>query len=145
MVTENRHGIVVGAQVTIATGKAEREAAVTLMEQVPRHRRATLGADKNYDTSECVQQLRAQGVTPHVAQNNTNRASAIDGRTTRHPGYEVSQRKRKRVEEFFGWLKTVAVMRQTRHRGQARVNWMFTLASAVYNLVRIRNLTAVSA
>jgi transposase len=121
VVTENRNGIVVGAQVTIATGKAERETAVTLMEQVPRHRRATLGADKNYDTSECVQQLRAQGVTPHVAQNDTNRASAIDGRTTRHAGYAVSQRKRKRVEEFFGWLKTVAVMRQTRHRGQARV------------------------
>lgn len=144
VVTENRHGLVVGAQVTIASGTAEREAAVTLLEQVPRHQRATLGADKNYDTRECVKQLRAQGVTPHVAQNNTNRASAIDGRTTRHAGYAVSQRKRKRVEEFFGWLKTVAVMRQTRQRGQARVDWMFTLASAVYNLVRIRNLMAVT-
>lgn len=144
VITENRNGIVVQAQVTIATGTAEREAAVALMEQAPRHRRATLGADKNYDTRDCVQKLRAQGVTPHVAQNDTRRASAIDGRTTRHAGYAISQQKRKRVEEFFGWLKTVAVLRQTRHRGQARVDWMFTLASAVYNLVRIRNLTAVT-
>jgi Transposase DDE domain len=84
----------------------------------------------------------ASGVTPHVAQNTTNRASAIDGRTTRHAGYAVSQQRRKRVEEIFGWLKTIGLMRKTRHRGTRRVDWMFTFALAAYNLVRIRNLTA---
>ena len=92
-----------------------------------------------------VEDLRALGVTPHVAQNTTQRRSAIDGRTTRHAGYAVSQRKRKRVEEIFGWVKTVALLRKTRHRGVRRVGWMFTFALAVYNLVRIRNLTWASA
>ena len=101
----------------------------------------TLGADKGYDTRDFVAELRAEGVTPHVAQNTTHRRSAIDGRTTRHPGYAVSQQKRKLVEEIFGWLKTVALLRKTRHRGVRRVGWMFTFAAAVYNLVRIRNLT----
>ena len=101
----------------------------------------TLGADKGYDTQACVAELRAEGVTPHVAQNTAHRRSAIDGRTTRHPGYAISQQKRKLVEEIFGWLKTVALLRKTRHRGVRRVGWMFTFATAVYNLVRIRNLT----
>ena len=98
-------------------------------------------ADKNYDTQGCVAQLRDAGVTPHVAQNTGRRGgSAIDGRTTRHPGYALSQRVRKRVEEIFGWVKTVGGMRKTRFRGKARVGWMFTWALAAYNLVRMRNL-----
>jgi IS5 family transposase len=105
----------------------------------------TLGADKAYDTTEYVQVLREHRVTPHVAQNTTRRESAIDGRTTRHPGYEISQRKRKRIEEIFGWLKTVALMRKTRHRGVRRVGWMFTFSTAVYNLVRMRNLLGAAA
>jgi hypothetical protein len=101
---------------------------------------ATIGADKGYATRAFVEALRELGITPHVAQNTSNRSSAIDGRTTRHPGYRVSQQKRKLVEEIFGWLKTVGLMRNTRHRGARRVDWMFTFAAAVYNLVRIRNL-----
>jgi hypothetical protein len=103
-------------------------------------RRVTLGADKNYDTRAFVATLRRRQVTPHVAQNTSNRSSAIDARTTRHDGYTASQRKRKRVEEIFGWLKTVGLIRKTRLRGEARVGWMFTFTTAVYNLVRIRNL-----
>ena len=106
---------------------------------------ATLGADKGYDTRDFVADLRALPVTPQVAQNTTRRRSAIDGRTTRHPGYEESQQRRKRVEEIFGWVKTVGLCRQMRHRGLRRVGWMFTFALAVYNLVRIRNLTWVAA
>ena len=89
-----------------------------------------------------MERLRELNVTPHVARNTTNRSSAIDGRTTRHGGYEVSQRKRKRVEEVFGWLKTVAAIRKTRLRGSDLIGWMFTLAAAAYNLVRMRNLAA---
>ena len=143
---ENRHGLAVQSQVTQATGTAERETAPEMIGTVKtRNRRVTLGADKAYDTTESVQVLRGQRVTPHVAQNTTRRESAIDGRTTRHPGYEVSQRKRKRIEEIFGWLKTVALMRKTRHRGVRRVGWMFTFATAVYNLVRMRNLAEATA
>jgi transposase len=142
---ENRNGLVTQTRLTQATGTAEREAALEMAEQIPDRdrRRVTLGADKAYDTQEFVAQLRELKVTPHVAQNHKNRASAIDGRTTRHPGYGISQRKRKRVEEIFGWIKTVGLMRQTRHRGLLRVGWMFTFTAAVYNLVRIRNLQAV--
>ena len=136
---ENRHGLAVDTCVTQATGTAEREAAVALAMNLPTG--ATLGADKGYDTGGFVAALREQQITPHVAQNRTNRRSAIDGRTTRHPGYTISQQKRKRVEEIFGWAKTVGLFRQTRHRGVRRVGWMFTFALAVYNLVRIRNLT----
>ena len=107
----------------------------------PIGKRVTLGADRAYDTQGFIEQMRSLQVTPHVAQNDTNRRSAIDGRTTRHPGYAVSQRKRKRVEEVFGWMKTVALQRKTRFRGPDRVGWMFTFAAAAYNLVRIRNLT----
>lgn len=134
---ENRNGLAVGGCVTQATGRAEVEAALELVEELPGWDRITLGADKGYDRKEFVLQLREHQVTPHIACKPT---SIIDPRTTRHPGYAVSQRKRKRVEEIYGWLKTVAGLRKTRHRGVARVGWMFTFALAVYNLVRMRNL-----
>jgi IS5 family transposase len=136
---ENRHGLAVGTRVTLATGAAEREAAVTMARGL--RPGATLGADKGYDARDFVTMLRAEGITPPVAQHTTHRRSAIDGRTTRHPGYTISQQKRKLVEEIFGWLKTIALLRKTRHRGVRRVGWMFTFAAAVYNLVRIRNLS----
>jgi len=138
---DNRHGLAVAARVTVATGTAERDTAVALVRGA--RRRRTLGADKGYDTEDFVAQVRALGVTPHVAQRT--RASAIDGRTTRHPGYPISQRKRKCVEEIFGWLKTVGGLRKTRYRGVPRVNWLFTFAMAAYNLVRLRNLAAAPA
>jgi transposase len=141
---ENRHGLVVNATVTPATGTAEREAALALVEAQASTRRITLGGDKNYDTAAFVDALRERQVTPHVAQHTTRRTSAIDGRTTRHPGYAVSQQKRKRVEEIFGWLKTVGLLRKVKLRGLPRVGWLFTFAVAAYNLVRIRNLVAVA-
>ncbi len=134
---ENRHGLAVNCCVTQATGRAEPEAALAMVEQLPGWHRVTLGADKGYDRKELVQELREHRVTPHLARKET---SIIDQRTTRHPGYAISQRKRKRVEEIFGWLKTVGGLRKTRHRGVARVNWMFSFALAAYNLVRMRNL-----
>lgn len=137
---ENRHGLVVNTRLTPATGTAEREAAITLVDGRPTTRRITLGGDKNYDTHQFVQDLRALQVTPHVAQHTMHRASAIDGRTTRHAGYTVSQQKRKRVEEIFGWLKTVGLLRKVKLRGVQRVGWLFTFAATVYNLVRMRNL-----
>lgn len=137
---ENRHGLVVNTRLTPATGTAEREAAIALVDGRPTTRRITLGGDKNYDTQAFIQDLRMRQVTPHVAQHTTNRASAIDGRTTRHAGYTVSQQKRKRVEEIFGWLKTVGLLRKVKLRGVQRVGWLFTFAAAVYNLVRMRNL-----
>jgi hypothetical protein len=140
VVTENRNGLVVAAETTRATGTAEREASVTMMKRVKRARRSTLGGDKNYDTHSHVEDLRALGVTPHVAQNNRNRRSAIDDRTTTHTGYEVSQRKRKCVEQVFGWGKTVGPIRKAKQRGVRRVGWMFTLTQAAYNLVRMRPL-----
>jgi transposase len=140
---ENRHGLVVESCLTQASGIAERETALAMATNLPPG--ATLGADKGYDTAGFVAGLRALGVTPHVAQNTTNRRSAIDRRTTRHPGYTLSQRARKRVEEIFGWLKTVALLRQTRHRGRARVGWMFLFGLAAYNLIRIRNLSGAAA
>src|SRR5437899_32094 len=140
--TQNRNGLAVGGCVIPASGYAERAAALELLGALERGGRVTLGADKGYDTRDFVAAARLLGVTPHVAQNTTHRASALDGRTTRHAGYAVSQRRRKRVEEIFGWLKTVGLMRKTRHRGTRRVDWMFTFALAAYNLVRIRNLTA---
>jgi len=143
VVMENRNGLAVGSCVTKATGKAEREAALQLVEEIPRHMRITLGGDKGYDVPAFVEGLRKKGVTPHIARKI--RYSALDDRTTRHPGYDVSQRKRKRVEEIFGWLKTVGMMRKTRHHGLFRVGWIFTFALAAYNLVRIRNLTMVTA
>ena len=137
---ENRHGLVVRAQATAATGTAERDTAEELLEQVVGQRHVTVGADKGFDTPEFVQALRDLDVTPHIAQNTSKRRSAVDLRTTRHPGYEISQRIRKRVEEIFGWLKTIGLMRKLHHRGTDRVDWMFVFACAIYNLVRIRNL-----
>jgi IS5 family transposase len=141
---ENRNGLVVDAQLTEADGTAERDAAVDMAAQIPGNKQVTLGADKNYDTSQCVEQLRNINVTPHVAQNDTNRRSAIDARTTRHSGYQQSQKKRKIVEQIFGWMKTVGGMRKLRHRGIERAGWMFIFSAAAYNLVRIRNLIAVA-
>ena len=137
---ENRHGLVVNTRLTPATGTAEWEAALALVRERPGRQRMTVGGDKNYDTQAFVHDLRALQVTPHVAQHTTNRTGAIDGRTTRHPGYTVSQQKRKRVEEIFGWLKTVGLLRKVKLRGVQRVGWLFTFAAAVYNLVRMRNL-----
>jgi transposase len=141
---ENRNGLVVNAEVLQANGTAERDAALLLMEQIPGTQPVTVGGDKAYDTKDFVAESRNLNATPHVAQNSKGRKSAIDGRTTRHPGYLISQQKRKRIEEIFGWMKTVGGMRKLRHRGLALVAWMFTFAAAAYNLVRIRNLaTAV--
>ncbi len=139
---ENRNGLVADARLTIATGFAEREAAIDMADAIAGVKQVTLGADKGYDAREFVAQLRERNVTPHIAMNTTNRRSAIDLRTARHDGYAISQRKRKRVEEIFGWLKTVGFMRKTRHRGRDRVGWMFTFGLAVFNLVRIRSLTS---
>ena len=140
---ENRNGMVVDTRLTRATGTAEREAALLMAANLPGGtRRVTLGGDKNYDTKDFVAKLKAAAVTPHVAQHqHARRSSAIDGRTTRHEGYAISQRNRKRVEEIFGWIKTTGGLRKTRHRGRKRVNWMFTFAAAAFNLVRMRNLT----
>jgi transposase len=145
LVTENRNGLVVDTRLTLSTGTAERDAAIEMMEQKSAAKRVTLAADRGYDTQAFVEEIRSLNVTPHVAQNTTNRRSAIDGRTTRHGGYAVSQRKRKRVEEVFGWMKTIALQRKTRFRGPDRVGWMFTFAAAAYNLIRMRNLLAQSA
>jgi transposase len=142
---ENRNGLVAEVEVLQANGTAERDAALVMIEQIPGDQPVTVGADKAYDTKDFVQETRNMNATPHVAQNNKGRASAIDGRTTRHPGYAVSQQKRKRVEEIFGWMKTVGGMRKLRHRGLSLVGWMFTFAAAAYNLVRIRNLDTASA
>ncbi len=139
---ENRNGLIVDAQTTTATGTAEREAAIAMIESLPAGPRITLGADKAYDTQGFVAEVRPLKVTPHVAQNNKHRRSAIDGRTTRHAGYAISQCRRKRIEEVFGWIKTVGGLRKTRHRGTARVGWMFTLAAVAYNAVRIPKLLA---
>jgi transposase len=138
---DNRHGLVVDTLATHATGTAERDAAEVMIKPVTRKsRRVTLGADKGYDAGAFVQKLRDNNVTPHIAQNNTNRRSAVDGRTTRHEGYSKSQRLRKRVEEIFGWMKTIAGIRSPMYRGTDWVGWHFTLAGAAFNLIRIRNL-----
>src|SRR5271166_1847676 len=139
---ENRNGIAVYGCVNLAEGRAEPEAALAMVEEIPGEHRITLGADKGYDRKEFVQELRDHQVTPHIARKQT---SIIDDRTTRHPGYLISQQKRKRIEEIFGWVKTVGGLRKTRHRGLARVGWMFTFALAAYNLVRMRNLVAAAA
>jgi transposase len=145
LLIENRHGLIVDARTTHATGRAERETAEAMIQAATRGRRATLGSDKAYDAAEHVARLRAIGVTPHVAQNTSGRRSAIDGRTTRHAGYRISQRLRKRIEEPFGWIKSVAGLRKTRHRGLARVGWTFTLTAAACNLVRLPKLLASGA
>jgi transposase len=142
---ENRHALVVDTRLSLATGTAEREAALEMVADCPGNHRISLGADKAYDVAEFVADLREYNVTPHVAQNTTNRRSAIDERTTRHPGYAVSGRIRKRIEEVFGWTKAAAGFRKTHHRGLARVGWMFTLTATAYNLVRLPKLVGVVA
>ena len=139
---ENRHGLLVGTLVTSAHGTAERDAALLLAEKVPGIKRVTLGGDKNYDTRDFVRELRQMKITPHVAQNNTHRSSAIDGRTTRHAGYALSQQKRKRVEQSFGWMKVIGMLRKAKLRGREKVSWWFTYVGAAYNLIRLRNLQA---
>jgi transposase len=137
---ENRNGLIVNPRLTPATGTAEREAAVEMVGELPGHYRVTVGGDKASDTQAFVQDLRALEATPHVAQHTMGRASAIADRTTRHAGYAVSQRKRKRVEEIFGWQKTVGLLRKVRHRGLKLVGWVFTFTAAAYNLVRLQKL-----
>ena len=141
LMIENRHGLIVNTAVLLAAGTSEREAALSMLDQVPGSKRLTVAGDKGYDTRDFVAECRKLAVTPHVAQNDKRPGgSAIDGRTTRHDGYAVSQRKRKRIEECFGWMKTVALLRKVRHRGIFKVGWVFTFAAAAYNLVRMRNL-----
>jgi transposase len=137
---ENRNGLIVDAELTQATGWAERAAALAMIDSTAPAGGVTLGADKAYDAASHVVDLRARGVTPHVAQNTTGRRSAIDGRTTRHPGYAISQQIRKRIEEPFGWIKEAGGLRQTKHRGRDRVRWVFTLRAAAYNLIRLPKL-----
>lgn len=144
VIMENRSGLLVQTCVTPADGYAERTAALAMLERIPGGR-LTLGADRGYDAREFVTELRGMDVTPHIAQHTVNRRSNVDGRTTRHPGYAISQRKRKQVEQAFGWMKTVGLLRKLRHRGGGKVEWMFTFTAAVYNLVRVRNLMCVPA
>jgi transposase len=142
LLMENRNGLIVDGRLGEATGTAERDAAEAMVAELPGRHAITVGGDKNFDTAGFVAAMRRLGATPHVAQNTTNRRSAIDGRTTRHPGYAVSQRVRKRIEESFGWIKDVALQRRARHRGKDRIGWQFTLAAAAYNLIRLPKLLA---
>lgn len=140
---DNRHGLPVTGKVTQATGKAEREAGVEMVDEIPGENRITVGADKAYDTEGFVEDMREMNATPHVAQNDKGRRSAIDGRTTRHAGYKVSQIKRKQIEQIFGWAKTIGLMRKARHRGTELVDWVFEFTLAGYLLVRMKNLLVV--
>jgi transposase len=143
LMTENRNGLIVDARLTEANGTAERATALDMIDDNAKPG-STVGADKNYDTAEFVDGCRERGCTPHVAQNNTYRRSAIDGRTTRHPGYRISMNSRKRIEEPFGWIKTIGALRKTRHRGRNLVEWFFVLTAVAYNLVRIRTILAAT-
>jgi transposase len=143
LLVENRNGLIVSSRVWEATGIAERYAALEMLQEVPGTGQVTVGGDKGFDTADFVRECRNLRMTPHVAQNLARRGgSAIDHRTTRQAGYRISQKKRKRIEECFGWLKTIALLRKVRHRGTLKVDWMFTFACAAYNLVRMRNLMA---
>jgi Transposase DDE domain/Transposase domain (DUF772) len=140
---ENRHGLVVDTELLQCNGTAERDAALWMVERLEGSERVTVAGDKGYDTKDFVHEMRGMNATPHVAQNHKRKGgSAIDGRTTRHEGYRISQQKRKRIEEVFGWLKTVGMLRKTRHRGLLKVGWVFVFAATAYNLVRMRNLLA---
>ena len=142
---ENRHGLVVDTELWEATGTAERDAALVMAQRIEGTDRVTVAGDKGYDAREFVAEMRHMNITPQVAQNTARcGGSAIDGRTTQHAGYAVSQRRRKVVEEFFGWLKTVAGQRKTKYRGIWRVGWIFTFAAAAYNLVRMRTLATLA-
>ena len=139
---EHRSGLIVRTHVTPADGYGERDAALVMVQQLPGHQRVTVAADKGYDTRDLVTELRAMHATPHIAQHTTKRRSAIDARTTRHPGYAVSQQKRKLVEQGFGWMKTIGGLRKLRHRGGPLIAWIFTFTAAAYNIVRMRRLLA---
>lgn len=145
VVMEHRSGLIVQATVTPADGHGERDAALVMLEGLPGRQRITLAADKGYDTRDFVAELRRMRVTPHIAQHTTGRRSAIDGRTTRHPGYAISQQKRKLVEQGFGWMKTIGGLRKLRHRGGPLVTWVFTFTAAAYNIVRLRRLLDATA
>jgi IS5 family transposase len=142
LLVDNRNGLIVDSRVWEATGTAERHAALDMLQDLAGDRRVRVGGDKGFDTAEFVRECGSLQVTPHVAQNQGRRGgSAIDGHTTWQAGYRISQRKRKRLEECFGWLKTIALLRKVPHRGTLKVDWIFTFACAAYNLVRMRNLT----
>lgn len=140
LLTENRNGLIAEVELTAATGTAEREAALAMLGRAKVKPGATVAADKAYDTQDFVAALRQRSWRPHVAQNTSNRRSAIDGRTTRHAGYRVSQRRRKLVEEAFGWMKTVGGLRKTRFKGRLRVAAQVVFAAAAYNLTRMMTL-----
>lgn len=140
LLMENRNRLVVDAELTRASGHGERLAALAMLDRLPTRGPATLGADRGFDARDFVAALRERWLTPHVARNTSGRRSAIDGRTTRHPGYALSQRARKRIEEAFGWIKTVAGQARTRHRGLERVRWSVPFAAAAYNLIRLPKL-----
>jgi transposase len=139
---ENRNGMAVDVEVTLAGGTAERDAALSMAKRLEGLKRRTLGADKGYDARAFAEGLRELNITPHIALRKGGKA--VDGRTTRHEGYAISQRKRKRVEEIFGWAKTVGLIRKSKMRGEAKVDWLFTMCIAVFNLVRMRNLEAMA-
>jgi len=142
LLVENRNGLIVNAMAWEANGTAERDTALVMLAQIAGTKRVTVGGDKGFDTADFISECRHLQVTPHVAQNDGRRGgSALDQRTTRHAGYRISQKKRKRIEECFGWLKTIALLRKVRHRGLFKVDWVFTFACAAYNLVRLRNLS----
>jgi transposase len=146
LLIENRNGLIVNAELLEANGRAERDAALLMLEQLPGDQRLTVGGDKGFDTAEFVAECRHMNVTPHVAQNEKRPGgSAIDERTTRHGGYAISQKKRKRIEECFGWMKDIALLRKLKHRGLHKVGWIFSFAAAAYNLVRLRKLIPVAA
>jgi transposase len=144
---EHRSGLIINATVTPADGHGERDAAVQMVGDLPGRHRITIAADKAYDTRDFIANLRAMSATPHVAQYSVtaHRGSAIDGRTVRHAGYAVSQRKRKLVEQGFGWMKTIGGLRKLRHRGGRLVTWIFTFTAAAYNIVRLRRLLPATA
>ncbi len=148
---ENRHGLAVDGTLTLATGTAEREATLAMLDRRGRRGRITLGADKAYDVRGFIEELRRRRVTPHIAidghlsPKGVPRSTAIDARTTRHPGYGISQRCRKRIEEVFGWAKSAAGLAKVKLRGRARVEAVFTLALAAYNLIRLPKLLAAPA
>jgi transposase len=135
---ENRNGLAVDVSVTMADGYAERDAAVEMVWQLGGSKRLTVGADKGYDSEDFVKEMRDMNVTPHVAKKGIGKT--IDGRTTRHEGYRISQNKRKRVEQIFGWAKTVGLIRKAKMRGLKKIDWLFTMCIAVFNLIRIRNM-----
>lgn len=141
---ENRNGLIVDAEVLLVEGNHEVDAALRLLAEHA-DENSTVGADKLYDCDAFVGGCRALGVTPHVAQNDKNRASRIDGRTTKEPGYEVSQKKRKRIEEIFGWMKTVAGLRKLKYRGRRRIDWIFVFCAAAFNLLRMVNIARQTA